>query len=90
MPQVARGAQVKLDVLRWDEVDLSIEARLLEIAALPDGATELEDEEPDESEESSGADQAEATGEEAAPEPEAGAEAAEVAAAEAGAEPAGD
>ncbi|MET3133721.1 exoribonuclease-2 [Oxalobacteraceae bacterium GrIS 1.11] len=33
MPQVARGAQVKLDILRWDEVDLSIEARLLEIAA---------------------------------------------------------
>ena len=32
MPQVARGTQVKLDILRWDEVDLSIEARLLEIA----------------------------------------------------------
>ncbi|MFA9217318.1 MAG: ribonuclease catalytic domain-containing protein [Sphingomonadaceae bacterium] len=31
MPQVARGAQVKLDIVRWDEVDLSIEARLLEI-----------------------------------------------------------
>ncbi len=31
MPQVARGAQVKLDLLRWDEIDLSIEARLLEI-----------------------------------------------------------
>jgi exoribonuclease-2 len=25
---VARGAQVKLDILRWDEVDLSIEARI--------------------------------------------------------------
>jgi exoribonuclease-2 len=33
MPAVARGAQVKLDILRWDEVDLSIEARLLEIPA---------------------------------------------------------
>ncbi len=33
MPQVARGAQVKLDILRWDEVDLSIEARLLEVQA---------------------------------------------------------
>ena len=33
MPQVARGAQVKLDILRWDEVDLSIEARLLEMPA---------------------------------------------------------
>ena len=31
MPAVARGAQVKLDILRWDEVDLTIEARLLEI-----------------------------------------------------------
>jgi exoribonuclease-2 len=31
MPQVARGAQVKLDILRWDEVDLTIEARLLEV-----------------------------------------------------------
>ncbi|MDC8758740.1 ribonuclease catalytic domain-containing protein [Janthinobacterium fluminis] len=38
MPQVARGAQVKLDILRWDEVDLSIEARLLEIAAAPEAA----------------------------------------------------
>jgi exoribonuclease-2 len=28
---VARGAQVKLDILRWDEVDLSVEARILEI-----------------------------------------------------------
>ncbi|HEU4852260.1 MAG TPA: RNB domain-containing ribonuclease [Telluria sp.] len=34
MPQVARGAQVKLDILRWDEVDLSIEARLLEVPAV--------------------------------------------------------
>jgi len=31
MPSVARGAQVKLDVLRWDEVDLTVEARVLEI-----------------------------------------------------------
>lgn len=31
MPAVARGTQVKLDLLRWDEVDLSIEARLLEV-----------------------------------------------------------
>ena len=31
MPSVARGALVKLDILRWDEVDLSIEARLLEV-----------------------------------------------------------
>lgn len=31
MPSVARGTQVKLDILRWDEVELTIEARLLEI-----------------------------------------------------------
>jgi exoribonuclease II len=31
MPQVARGIHVKLDLIRWDEIDLSIEARLLEI-----------------------------------------------------------
>ncbi|MCU6434722.1 RNB domain-containing ribonuclease [Undibacterium sp. Jales W-56] len=33
MPQMARGAQVKLDILRWDEVDLSVEARILEMLA---------------------------------------------------------
>jgi len=33
MPSVARGAQVKLDILRWDEVDLTVEARILEIPA---------------------------------------------------------
>lgn len=32
MPQTARGTQVKLDILRWNEVDLSLEARLIEIA----------------------------------------------------------
>jgi exoribonuclease-2 len=31
MPAVARGAQVRLDILRWDELDLSVEARLLEM-----------------------------------------------------------
>jgi exoribonuclease-2 len=31
MPQVARGAQVKLEILRWDEVDLTIEARVTDI-----------------------------------------------------------
>ena len=46
MPPVARGAQVKLDIVRWDEVDLSLEARLLEVAAVaPDAALELEEEE---------------------------------------------
>ena len=50
MPQVARGAQVKLDIIRWDEVDLSIEARLLEVAAVAPAEVDLdfeEDEGPD-------------------------------------------
>jgi len=42
MPAVARGAQVKLDILRWDEVDLSIEARLLEIPAATTVASDAE------------------------------------------------
>ncbi|MES3020007.1 MAG: RNB domain-containing ribonuclease [Pseudomonadota bacterium] len=46
MPAVARGAQVKLDILRWDEVDLTIEARLLEVvAAEAAGEAELDYEE---------------------------------------------
>ena len=49
MPQVARGLQVKLDILRWDEVDLSIEARILEIpaadAAPADADLDFEDDE---------------------------------------------
>jgi len=51
MPPVARGAQVKLDVLRWDEVDLTIETRLLEIPAssgiAADADLDYEDEEAD-------------------------------------------
>lgn len=35
MQQVPRGTQVKLDLIRWDDVDLSVEARLLEIASAP-------------------------------------------------------
>jgi exoribonuclease-2 len=44
MPQVARGTHVKLDLLRWDEVDLSVEARLLEIDAAA-GVEEQDEEE---------------------------------------------
>jgi exoribonuclease II len=35
MPPAARGASVKLDLVRWDEVDLTVEARLHEIVAAP-------------------------------------------------------
>jgi exoribonuclease-2 len=31
MPAAPRGSQVVLDLLRWDEVDLSVEARLVEV-----------------------------------------------------------
>jgi exoribonuclease-2 len=48
MQQVARGLQVKLDLVRWDEVDLTIEARLLEVPVEQTGealeaADELDD-----------------------------------------------
>jgi exoribonuclease-2 len=49
MPQIARGAQVKLDLIRWDEVDLSVEVRLLEVAAAPaDASGDLVGEDEDE------------------------------------------
>jgi exoribonuclease-2 len=40
MQQLARGTHVKLDLLRWNEVDLTVEARLLEVTS----ATETLDE----------------------------------------------
>ncbi|TFW34017.1 ribonuclease catalytic domain-containing protein [Massilia horti] len=46
MPQLARGAQVRLDIVRWDEVDLTLEARLLEVADVaPEADIAFEDEE---------------------------------------------
>ena len=45
MPQTARGAQVKLDILRWDEVDLTVEARIIEVL---NTVTELEEEDEEE------------------------------------------
>lgn len=41
MPQIARGMQVRLDLLRWDEIDLSVEARLLEVPAMQPAGEEL-------------------------------------------------
>ena len=44
MPTVARGAVVKLELLRWDEVELTVEARILEIVqGVPDAAVIAED-----------------------------------------------
>ncbi|OWW19034.1 ribonuclease catalytic domain-containing protein [Noviherbaspirillum denitrificans] len=47
MPQVARGTQVKLDLIRWDEVDLTVEARLIEVttASAETDAVTIEDDE---------------------------------------------
>jgi exoribonuclease-2 len=47
MPTVARGAQVRLDIVRWDEVDLSLEARLLEVAGVAPDAEAFEEEDED-------------------------------------------
>jgi exoribonuclease-2 len=54
MPSLPRGAQVKLDILRWDEVDLSIEARLLEVPAAVGAAGIAADAELDYEEEDTG------------------------------------
>ncbi len=49
MPPVARGSQVRLDILRWDELDLTIETRLLDLPAqegvAADAELDYEDEE---------------------------------------------
>lgn len=47
MPQAPRGTQVKLDLIRWDEVDLTVEARLIEMttATTDADAIVIEDEE---------------------------------------------
>ena len=47
MPQVARGTQVRLDLIRWDEVDLTVEARLIEVttATAETEAAVIEDDE---------------------------------------------
>ena len=64
MPSAARGAAVKLDVIRWDEVDLTIETRLLEIEEAAPAAVDFEEEE----EEGGGQDQDKALAGETVPE----------------------
>ncbi|MDB5762745.1 MAG: ribonuclease [Herminiimonas sp.] len=43
MQQVPRGTQVRLDLLRWDEVDLAVEARLLDIVVAAPVAAAVEE-----------------------------------------------
>ncbi len=42
---LARGTQVKLELLHWDEVDLSVQARVLEVVALEVLPSEVEEDE---------------------------------------------
>ena len=44
LQSLARGAQVRLELLHWDEVDLSVQARLLEVVATPLQVSEAETE----------------------------------------------
>jgi exoribonuclease-2 len=61
MQQLPRGTQVKLDLIRWDEVDLSVEARLLEVAGTSAEADTIV--EVDEGEDASAVNEAEASAE---------------------------
>ena len=45
MRPLARGTQVRVDLIRWDEVDLSVEARVLDVTDNVDEATSAENEE---------------------------------------------
>jgi exoribonuclease-2 len=66
MQSAPRGAQVRMDIVRWDEVDLSLEARLLEVAAATPAdaaAFELEEEEAGDSGQAAAAEAVEAEGE---------------------------
>ncbi|GAA4023777.1 ribonuclease catalytic domain-containing protein [Actimicrobium antarcticum] len=47
MQSLPRGSQVVLDLARWDEIDLSVEARLIEV--VPSAVEALGDEEDDDS-----------------------------------------
>jgi exoribonuclease II len=48
---LARGTQVRLDLLNWDEVDLSIEARLVEVLVSETAALEVQEEQEEQQQE---------------------------------------
>lgn len=50
LPTMQRGSRVKLDIIGWDEIDLSIETRFLEILASPDSAAPMEEDEGEDEE----------------------------------------
>lgn len=49
LQSLVRGTQVKLELLHWDEIDLTVQARLLEVIAVE--STDVEDELEEDSEE---------------------------------------
>ncbi len=64
MPSVARGSQVRLDLLRWDDVELSVEARFIDVAtAAPIAAGDEIEDEPDDGDQAESADNAEGSAE---------------------------
>ncbi len=44
LPTMQRGTHVKLDIIGWDEIDLSLETRFLEILSSPDSEMPMDDE----------------------------------------------
>lgn len=48
LPSMPRGSRVKLDIIGWDEIDLTVEARFLELLSEPDAVVALNEEEADE------------------------------------------
>ena len=48
LPAMPRGSRVRLDLIGWDEVDLSLEARFLEILSAPTSDAMVDEEEDDE------------------------------------------
>lgn len=43
LPAIPRGSHVKLDIIQWDEVDLTLEARFIELLSTPDTAQPVEE-----------------------------------------------
>jgi len=48
LPSMPRGSRVKLDIIGWDEIDLTLEARFLELVPEPEAVVALDEEETDE------------------------------------------
>jgi exoribonuclease-2 len=40
-----RGTQIRLELISWDELDLTVQARVLEVSVISDAATEAMDDE---------------------------------------------